>query len=125
MAGAEGPPPAPEVTLQLLLALLVALALSLPVAMAYFYAIPLVMLEGAAPLQALQSSVQACLRNILPLLLFSIIYTVAFILAAIPFFLGFLLLIPLSFAAWYCSYVDIYAPDTGATATGTETTREM
>jgi len=91
-----------------LLGLLVILAINLVVAMALFYATPLVMLEGMAPVDAMKTSISGCLRNIVPLLLFGILFIVLAFLAAIPLALGFLVLIPVGVGAVYQSYREVY-----------------
>jgi len=76
--------------------------------MAMFFAIPLVMFSKAPAIPALQSSLWATLHNVLPLTVFSLLATVLMILAAIPFGLGFLILIPMMFGAQYHAYKSIY-----------------
>lgn len=93
----------------MLLALLLLSLLGLLLSMALFYAIPLVMFAAAQPLDAMKSSFAACLANILPLLLFGIVYIVLALVAAIPFGLGLLVLLPVTFGAIYASYRDIFA----------------
>lgn len=73
-----------------------------------FYSVPLVMLQGVAPFQAVGDSISACLLNILPLLVFVLIYAVLGFIAALPFGLGFLVLGPVSFGAVYASYRDVF-----------------
>lgn len=92
-----------------LLGLLAVLAIQLLAIMAMFYAIPLVMLAETPPLTAVQLSFSGCLKNLLPLLVFGVIYLVLAIIAAIPLALGFLLLIPVSLLASYCSYRSVFA----------------
>ncbi|MEE4375939.1 MAG: BPSS1780 family membrane protein [Candidatus Competibacteraceae bacterium] len=89
---------------------LIVLVVSVFIAMALFYAIPLVMLGSQSPLTAIRTSFSACLTNFLPLLVFGVIYLVLAILAVIPFGLGFLVLVPVTFAAIYVSYRDVF-PD--------------
>ncbi len=72
------------------------------------YAVPLVMLDDVAPIEAVKSSFKACLVNIAPFLLFGVIYLVLAFLAAIPFFLGYLILIPVTLCAAYCSYKSVF-----------------
>jgi uncharacterized membrane protein len=88
--------------------LLLVLALGLAVFALMIYAIPLVMFTDLPPVQAVKSSLQASLRNIAPLLVFSLIYLLLSLLAAIPLGLGFLVLIPVSAGALYASFRDIY-----------------
>jgi Predicted integral membrane protein len=76
--------------------------------MAMFYAIPLSMLGGVAPIQAVKASIAGCLANILPLTVFGLIYLVLAVLASIPFALGFLVLGPVTIGAMYSSYRDVF-----------------
>jgi len=91
-----------------LLATLVILALALALFMAMFYAIPLAALHDVKPVDALQQSFSASLRNILPLTLFGVIYIILAIVATIPLGLGWIILIPVSIAAGYCSFRSIF-----------------
>lgn len=80
----------------------------LAIASLLFYSVPLVMLEGVAPVQAVRESVSAFLSNILALLVFFVIYAILAFLAALPFGLGFLILGPVTFGAVYASYRDVF-----------------
>jgi uncharacterized membrane protein len=82
--------------------------LGMVVGLAFFYAVPLVTLDRVAPLAAVKSSVATCFANLLPLLLFGIIYVVLAIIAMIPFGLGLLVFVPVAFGAAYASYRDVY-----------------
>ncbi|HYA21321.1 MAG TPA: BPSS1780 family membrane protein [Burkholderiales bacterium] len=92
-----------------MLALLVGLALYVPLAMALWFAPALAVLNDMQPVPALKSSFDACLKNIIPFLIYGIALTVLSIIACIPLFLGFLVLIPVIFTSIYASYRDIYA----------------
>lgn len=87
---------------------LVTLALSVPVYMALWFAPSLVVFHDMAPVDAMKTSFFACLKNIVPFLLYGVILLVLAIIAAIPFGLGFLVLIPVIFASVYCAYRDIF-----------------
>lgn len=91
-----------------LLGLLILFLIGLVIAMALFYAIPLVMLGKKAPWPSIQESFSACLTNISPFLVFGLVYLVLAFLAAIPFGLGFFILGPVTFAAVYASYRDVF-----------------
>lgn len=93
----------------MLLALLLLSLLGLLLSMVFLYAVPLVMFAAAEPVAAMKSSFAACLSNILPLLLFGVIYIVLATIAVLPFGLGLLVLLPVTFGALYASYRDIYA----------------
>ena len=91
-----------------LIALLVILTIGLLMTMALFYGIPLVMLGGQNAWPAARDSVAACWANVLPLLVFGLIYLVLAVVAAIPFGLGLLILGPVTVCAVYASYRDVF-----------------
>jgi len=91
-----------------MLALLVALALGALVAMAIWFAPALVVFRNVAPIDALKSSFSANLKNIVPFLLFGILYIVAAVIASIPFGLGWIVLAPVLMLTLYTSYKDVF-----------------
>ena len=91
-----------------LLAALVTLAISVPVYMSLWFAPALVTLHDVAPLAALRQSFGACLKNIVPFLLYGVIFMALGIVAMIPLGLGLLVLMPVFFASVYASYRDIF-----------------
>jgi len=91
-----------------LIALLLIAGLSLPLYMATWFAPALIVLHGLAPVAALKASFYACLRNWIPFLVYGVVLLVACLIAAIPAFLGFLVLIPVLVASVYTSYRDIF-----------------
>jgi uncharacterized membrane protein len=107
-----GAQPTPEemagLVMTILLASLVMLALSLPMYMAMWFACPLIVLGQHDVAAALKSSFGACLKNILPFLVWSIAIFFLSIVASIPLALGWLLLGPVVMASIYLSYRDIY-----------------
>lgn len=92
----------------MLLAMLVVLALSVPLAMSVWFAPALVVFRNVAPLDAMKSSFNVCLKNLLAFLVYGVILFVLCFVAAIPFGLGFLVLMPVLIGAQYASYQDIY-----------------
>ena len=92
----------------LLLALLLVAGLSIPLYMAIWFAPALIALHEIAPLAALKASFNACLRNWLPFLVYGVVLLVLALVAAIPFGLGYLVLIPVGAASVYTAYRDIY-----------------
>ncbi|HUQ51443.1 MAG TPA: BPSS1780 family membrane protein [Gammaproteobacteria bacterium] len=104
--------PAPEEVLNLLLpmllAVLVIMALSLPLSMAMLFATPLIVLENFEVGAALKSSFAACLKNVLPFLVWSVAILILGLLAAIPLLLGWFLLAPIVMVSLYLSYRDIF-----------------
>lgn len=93
-----------------LIAFLLMLAIWVLLAMALWYGIPLVMLAGQYVWPAVQDSIAACWINMLPLLVFGLIYIVLAILAIIPMGLGLLVLGPVTVGAVYASYRDVFEP---------------
>lgn len=91
------------------LALLVGLALFIPVMMALWFSPSLVVFRGMPPVEAARASFAACLRNIVPFLLHGIVFFVAGIVASIPFFLGWLVLMPVVTLTMYSSYRDVFS----------------
>jgi uncharacterized membrane protein len=94
--------------LPMLLAVLVILALSLPVSMAMLFAPPLIVLTDSDVLPALKRSFGACLKNVVPFLVWSLAMLVLGFVATIPLFLGWLLLAPVMMVSLYLSYRDIF-----------------
>lgn len=107
-----GEQPSPEqalgLVLPILLAVCVVLALSLPLTMAMLFAPALVVFTDSDVVPALKTSFFACLKNILPFLIWSIAIFVLSILAAIPLFLGWILLGPIMMVSLYLAYRDIF-----------------
>lgn len=91
-----------------LLIILVSLALSIPVAMAIWFAPLLVVMHNMTPIDAMKASFSGCLKNMLPFLLYGLLYIVFALVASIPFFLGWLVFGPVIIASIYTAYQDIY-----------------
>ena len=87
---------------------LAVLAVAVPLAMATWFAPALVMLAGQEALEAMKLSFQACLRNMLPFLVYAVILLVLFFVATIPLGLGLLVLGPTIIASIYVSYRDLF-----------------
>lgn len=94
-----------------LLAMLLSLALSVPLFMAIWFAPALVFFNAMAPAAALKASFNACLKNILPFLVYGLMLMVLMFFAALPVFLGFLVLVPVLAGSLYASYRDIFLAD--------------
>lgn len=99
----------------MLLTALFILALAVPVAMALWFAAPLVALDGLAPVDSLKLSFSACLRNFVPLLVWSLLAFVLMLVAAIPLLLGWLVAMPMLIASYYRMYRDVFATAPQAT----------
>lgn len=94
--------------LTVVLAMLVVLALSVPLYMALWFAPPLIVFHDMAPVDALKASFSACLKNVVPFLLYGVVLLVLSLVAAIPFGLGFLVLLPVIATSIYTAYRDVF-----------------
>lgn len=123
-AGSMDPAMAASMGLGALFAVLIGLLLMLALTALLFYAIPLVVLSAVPPIQAVGEGLRGLLRNWLPLLVLGLIWTVLAIVASIPLLLGWLVLAPVTWGAWYASYRDIFvsteAPSARVAAAGTD-----
>ena len=92
----------------ILLALLIGLAITLPICMALWFAVPLVVLADFDVSAALKTSFFACLKNVVPFLVWSVIVLLLAILATMPLWVGWLLLIPVIMVSMYTGYRDVF-----------------
>jgi uncharacterized membrane protein len=92
----------------ILLAVLIMLALLVPVAMAVWFAPALVVLNDLRVGDAIKTSFSACLKNIVPFLVYGVILLGLAIVASIPLGLGWLALGPTLAASVYAAYRDIF-----------------
>lgn len=92
-----------------LFAVLVGFLLGLLATMAVWFATPLVALRGTAPVEAIKQSFAGSLKNLVPFLVWGVIYLGAAIVASIPFGLGWVVLGPLLMLTAYTSYKDVFA----------------
>jgi uncharacterized membrane protein len=90
------------------LAGLIGLALGIPIYMAIWFAPALITLNGMDVAAALKASFFACLKNIVPFLVYGIVGFVLAIVASIPVMLGWLVLGPVFIASVYTAYRDIF-----------------
>jgi hypothetical protein len=102
--------------LSALIGLLLMLALITPLAMAYWFAPALIVLNGLGAFAAMKASFMACLRNIVPFLVYSVLMTLLAFVAALPVFLGFLVWIPLAITSTYAAYRGIFIEKPAAPA---------
>lgn len=90
------------------IAWLVALGLAVPIYMALWFAPALVVLREMPPVEALKQSFRGCLKNVIPFLVYGVVAMVLFMLAAIPFLLGLLVMMPVVMASVYVAYGEIF-----------------
>ena len=104
----KGQTVSPEQAGAMMLPILIAMFFLVPVLMAYWFAPVLVGLNNLTATEAMKLSFMACLQNILPFLLYGLIFMLALIVALIPFGLGLLVVVPVMMTSLYASYVDIF-----------------
>jgi uncharacterized membrane protein len=88
--------------------MLVALVLGFVVAMALWFAPGLIVFRNMAPVDALKASVSASLGNVVPFLIYGVIYLIAAFVASIPLGLGWVVLVPVLMLTAYSSYKDVF-----------------
>jgi hypothetical protein len=108
MMGQGDPQTVADMGMTMVLAMLVMFALLLPVIMAIWFAAPLVVFHEHGALDAMKGSFSGCLKNILPFLWYSVVFTGLAVVASLPLLLGWLALGPVLAASIYTSYRDIY-----------------
>jgi uncharacterized membrane protein len=91
-----------------LLGVLIVLALMLPLVMAIWFAPALVVFHEMSALDSMKMSFAACLKNILPFLLYSVIFVGLAIVASLPLLLGWLVLGPVVSITVYTAYRDVF-----------------
>lgn len=79
-----------------------------PLATALWLASPLIVFQQLSAYQALRAGFLVALRNVAPLLVYGLLALLAAALASLPFFLGWLVLIPILHASLYAFYRDVF-----------------
>jgi uncharacterized membrane protein len=92
----------------MLLGVLVIMALMLPLLMAIWFAPTLVVFHEMGALDSMKMSFAACLKNMLPFLLYGVIFFGLAIVATLPLLLGWLALGPVISITVYTAYRDIF-----------------
>lgn len=100
-----------QVGVGLLIAVLIVTALMIPLLMATWFAPALVIFDHQPPVEAMKLSFAACMKNVMPFLIYGLIGLGLALLAAIPLGLGFVVLGPILIASIYTSYRDIFFVD--------------
>ncbi len=87
---------------------LLTLALLVPLIMAYWFAPALVVFDGLDAISAMKASFFGCLRNILPFLVYALALVPIAIIAALPLFLGYLVVVPMILATYYTAWRGVF-----------------
>lgn len=96
----------PSIGIGSLLAILIVMLLS---GMLFLFATPLIVFQKMSAIDAIKNSFRGCVKNFPAFLIFMLIYTILAFIAAIPFGLGLLVLVPVFIAATYIGYKHIFA----------------
>ena len=88
--------------------LLLGMLLFSPVLMAVWFAPALIVLQRKPTLEAATLSLQACMKNWLPFLVYGLLATLLLLMAMVPLGLGLLIVVPALTASVYASYKDIF-----------------
>lgn len=91
-----------------LVAMLIFMGLSIPLMMSIWFAPALVALNDMPAFAAMKLSFRGCLRNVLPFLVYGVVFFILAIIATIPIGLGWLLLMPTMICATYTAYREIF-----------------
>jgi uncharacterized membrane protein len=105
------PPDSAKIVLMIVAIGVPALLLFIPLAMSIWFAPALVALDGVPAFDAMRLSLRACMKNILPIIVYGLIAVLAGILAMIPLLLGLFVLTPVLMAATYVAYRQIFFED--------------
>ena len=98
----------------LLFWVLVALLFVIPLLMMVVYAPPLILFHDIKAWPAMKLSMEACWKNMLPLLWYSVLAVLLTLLGGLMLLIGLLVVIPILNYANYCAYRDIFLYDDGS-----------
>ena len=90
------------------IALTLGMALISVLLMSMQFAPMLIIFNKMSPVDALKTSLQACLRNILPLSLYGAMMLLFMMIASMPIMLGWLVLLPVIISSMYATYRNLF-----------------
>jgi hypothetical protein len=94
------------------IALMLGMVLFSVLLMAMQFAPMLIIFEKMSPIDALKTSLSACLRNILPLSLYGGMMLLFMMIATMPMMLGWLVLLPVMISSMYAIYRNLFPTPT-------------
>ena len=94
------------------IALTLGMALFSVLLMSMQFAPMLIIFDKMSPIDALKTSLQACLRNILPLSLYGAMMLLFMMIASMPMMLGWLVLLPVMISSMYAIYRNLFPTPT-------------
>ncbi len=92
----------------MIVAVLAMVVLFVPLGMAVWLAPPLVVFHDISAFQALKTSFVVVLQNFAPFLVYGLLVMLAAVVASLPLFLGWLVLVPVVYASLYAFYRDVF-----------------
>jgi hypothetical protein len=92
----------------ILIMVLVYIGLLVPVMMASWFASALVVFHQEGAIDSMKASFFGCLKNIVPFLVYGVLFFLIAIVASLPLLLGWLIVGPMISLSAYTSYRDIY-----------------
>jgi hypothetical protein len=108
LVGGFGPGAAVDIGMRVILGMLIAFAGFIIYSMSIWFAPALIMMHDVAPFEALKMSFFACLKNLLPGVVFFVVMMLVMGISAIPLGLGLLVTLPVFLICYYTSYHDIF-----------------
>lgn len=78
----------------------------------FFFTTPLMVFNNITILEAIKASFTASLKNILPLVVYSVLTTILILIGIIPVGLGLLIIMPILLISFYYSYKDVFTGTT-------------
>lgn len=96
-------------TAGVIIAYLLFFFLLIPLVMAIWFAPSLIVLHNVAPIEAMKKSFKGCLKNILPMFVYGLIFMfVAPLVMIFTLGLGFFAVVPVMLISYYTSYRDVW-----------------
>ena len=74
----------------------------------FYFAVPLIFLGQKGVVDAMQLSLDACLKNIIPFIVYTLVISLILVVAAIPLLLGWLFVMPILAGAYYVSFKQLF-----------------
>lgn len=74
----------------------------------FYFAVPLIFLGQKGVVDAMKLSLDACLKNIIPFIVYTLVISLILVVAAIPILLGWLFVMPILAGAYYVSFKQLF-----------------
>ena len=74
----------------------------------FYFVVPLIFLGQKGVVDAMKLSLDACLKNIIPFIVYTLVISLILVVAAIPLLLGWLFVMPILAGAYYVSFKQLF-----------------